>query len=154
VMPEPRSWQTTGQDAFSSPGSPRFGGDEWHDLRGYLPGDALAQVHWRKASADMCQWRVKRFVIEREQADGALLRVDLRLPSHASQAAFERMLGKVWFWVLAQRGSASLILGQQHFALPDAMASGVVQRAIAAASVESAPAAGEGGLLLAVDDES
>ncbi len=153
VMPEPLSWQADGRSANSATGALRFGGDEWHDLRLYTPGDALSQVHWRKASGDVRDWRVKRFTLDATEAREALLRVDLRLPAHADEAAFERLLARVWFWVLEQGGEGTLILGQRSFELAEAMQTGSLQRAIARASAEATPAAGVDGVLLAVSDD-
>ena len=153
VMPEPLSWQMDGQSVHADSGQQRIGGDEWHDLRLYTPGDALAQVHWRKASGDISDWRVKRFALDAQEAPESILRVDLRMPAHADDAAFEALLGRVWFWVLAQGENGTLILGQQRFELAEAMRSGALQRAIAGATSETDPAAGVDGLLLAVSDD-
>lgn len=153
VMPEPLCWQADGLNAGAPSNALRFGGDEWHDLRLYTPGDALSQVHWRKASGDLSGWRVKRFALDAAQAPVATLRVDLRMPAYAEDAAFERLLGRVWFWVLGQNGDATLILGQHRFDLAEGMQSGALQRAIAGAVPEATPAAGDDGLLLAVSDE-
>ncbi|ATX82624.1 Protein of unknown function DUF58 [Mariprofundus ferrinatatus] len=153
VMPEPVPWYPNRGNGRTQAGQTPAGGDEWLDLRSYVPGDPLSRVHWRKASGDISSWKVKRFASETEHSHEMLLRVDLRLPAGMDASAFERMLGRVWFWVLEQRGDATLLLGQQTFELVEGLKSGALQRAIASASPETTPAIGEGGLLLAVADE-
>jgi len=152
VMPEPAAWQPDGHNGNTLSGQQLNGGDEWLDLRGYVPGDSLSRVHWRKASGDIREWKVKRFASEMERS--RLLRVDLRMPAGVSAAAFERVLGRAWFWVLEQGGSGTLILGQDSFDLGNGAQSAALQRAIAAAQPEPLPASGEGGLLLAVSGDS
>jgi len=154
VMPEPAVWNPDGHNGNNLSGQQLNGGDEWLDLRGYVPGDSLSRVHWRKASGDIREWKVKRFASEMERPHERLLRVDLRMPAGASAAAFERLLARVWFWVLEQGSSGQLILGQDSFDLGNSAQSAALQRAIAAAHPESLPASGEGGLLLTVSDDS
>jgi len=154
VMPEPVAWQPDGHNGNTLSGGQLNGGDEWLDLRGYVPGDPLSRVHWRKASGDIREWKVKRFASEIERSHEKLLRVDLRMPAGASEAAFERLLARVWFWVLEQGSSGQLILGQDSFDLGDSAQSAALQRAVAAAHPESLPASGEGGLQLTVSDDS
>ena len=153
VLPEPMAWHADGRSDGVISGQQLLSGDEWHDLRVYVPGDALTQVHWRKASGDISDWRVKRFASDAGGAPDALLRVDLRLPAYATEAAFELLLSRVWFWVLEQNSRGRVIFGQRLYDLSDVLLFDALQRAIAAARPETEAAAGEGGLLLAVCDE-
>ncbi|MDQ6954734.1 MAG: DUF58 domain-containing protein [Mariprofundaceae bacterium] len=136
----------------------RIEGDEYHDLRMYTPGDPLARIHWRKSTLDPSTWRIKRFSQAEEQPQKAHLRVDLRLPSGATQAAFENLLGLTWHWLQSQPESTSrghqsqLILGQQCFDCSQSDGRKAAIHAIAAALPEHhAPKHGAGFLLSLVE---
>lgn len=150
VMPEPVEWQLDSFTLMRS-GADLTDGDEWEGLRAYAAGDALSKIHWRKATADSGNWKVKRFSSSAGQPDNALLRVDLRVKGGSTHAAFELLLGRVWFWVLQKGESGTLILGQQSFDLADSRQRLAAQRAIALAEPETVPASGDGGILLTVD---
>lgn len=127
-------------------------GDEWRDLRAYVPGDMRSRIHWRKLPlpADPGQWLVKRFAAPPQEAVASLLRVDLRLPEGASPAALDRLLGQAVSWLMQEAArepdSRRLVIG--HVACDPASAD--VWRLLAIASPETRPPTGEGGLLLSL----
>ena len=152
VLPVPEPWAVASQasPATAETAQPLREGDEWFDLRGYVPGDALSRIHWRKAAGDWQRWVVKRFQMPEEGREAPLLRVDLRLPAGRGETDFESLLGRAWFWVRQAGEEGRLILGQQAFELADSRQYRQALLALAAAAPESAPAAGSGGLLLSL----
>jgi uncharacterized protein (DUF58 family) len=152
VLPKPVAWAENMVGGRA--GHRSFEGDELRDLRNYVPGDALSRIHWRKAASELSNWSVKRFEQHESQAEELTLRVDLRLPKTVAEDSFESMLGRVWFWVDAHlsRGEKRLriVLGQREFnlLLPDQMQEFIL--ALASASPQLQPAAGDGGMLLSL----
>ncbi|HKI60681.1 MAG TPA: DUF58 domain-containing protein [Mariprofundaceae bacterium] len=149
VMPLSVPWQNVaGQQ---EQGQKMKEGDEWRDLRSYVPGDPLSRVHWRKAASNVQSdhfWTVKRFGSGGENQETSCLRVDLRLPAHHDPTSFEDMLGKTWFWLQQHRGKAGLlVLGQQTFDSGDEASVRHAMRAIAACTPGQAAIAGDGLLL-------
>lgn len=152
VMPRPVPWaDSRGQ---SSEAMRWQEGDEWHDLRSYVPGDALARVHWRKAASNMNEWSVKRFIQPEDEAGQHHLRIDLRLPEGQGGPAFERLLGMGWYWLENRMKSGDrhlqLTVGQQQFECRDEVSRKAAMRALAAARPESQRPAGSGGILLSL----
>jgi uncharacterized protein (DUF58 family) len=152
VMPKPVPWaDSRGQ---SSDAMRWQEGDEWHDLRSYVPGDALARVHWRKAASNMNDWTVKRFMQPEDEIGQHHLRIDLRLPEGKGESAFERLLGMAWYWLESRMKSgdrhSQLTIGQQQFDCSSEGGCLAAMRAIAAAEPESARPAGNGGILLSL----
>ena len=153
VLPAPQPWPMASHSPLAAIQTRQFlhEGDEWFDLRGYVPGDALSRIHWRKAAGDWQRWIVKRFHMPEAGEEELLLRVDLRLPAGREVAEFESLLGRAWFWVRQARDAGGrLVLGQQGFELADAQQYRQALRALAAATPEAQPAAGSGGLLLSL----
>ncbi|MES0372011.1 MAG: DUF58 domain-containing protein, partial [Mariprofundaceae bacterium] len=160
VLPRPCPWSPGmfGADNQSQP----YEGDELRDLRGYVPGDAMSRIHWRKAATDMTRWSVKRFEQFEPATDVMKLRVDLRLPESMNreifEESFENLLGQVWSWVDGhdQKGEKSLqiVLGQQMFDLSHPEQRGMFIRALAEAAPQTSPPSGQGGLLLSLVDAS
>jgi len=153
VMPTSVPWQAiVGRQAE---GQGLKDGDEWRDLRAYVPGDPLSRVHWRKAASNVQTdrfWTVKRFASGGETAAAAYLRVDLRVPAHHDEAAFELLLGKAWFWLQQHRGqTGGFVLGQQAFDTADAASVQQAMAAIAASKPGQAARAGEGPLLSLIE---
>jgi uncharacterized protein (DUF58 family) len=155
VLPAPIPWADMSQGALQRR---HLEGDEWRDLRPYIHGDALSRVHWRKAAADVSGWTVKRFEAQAMGEQPRLLRVDLRLPASCSEAAFERLLGKAWFWLDARLKEGcrdiQLVLGQKGFNMDDPAKRKEALRAIAQAESEAMPPAGAGGVLLSLMEAS
>ncbi len=150
VLPKSVPWQMASFSAGD--GFSHRDGDEWRDLRGYVPGDALSKVHWRKAAGHVGNdraWTVKRFSAEGRNESGDILRVDLRLPKHVEQAAFEALLGKAWFWLQEHRQQPGrLYLGRESYDTASAEACLAAMRALASCHPQDAgPASGEGMLL-------
>ncbi len=153
VLPAPAPWTKTVPGLSCSGDIALLEGDQWHDLRAYVPGDALARVHWRKADGDISNWVVKRFGSHAHSENDTLLRVDLRQPQDADEAAFEQLLGRVYSWVQQQKHHApALILGQSKFDLGQKAHFQRALKALAAAEPESVPPAGQGGLLFSLMD--
>lgn len=154
VLPAQVPWQF-GMEAGRAQQQTVKEGDEWRDLRAYVPGDVLARVHWRKVMHGG-DWLVKRFAGGEQEQARDMLRVDLRLPAGLGHPAFERLLGRASFW-LDQRLAAepihgTLILGRQRFDLDDTEQRQRGLRALAAAMPETLPPAGEGGMLLSLTE--
>jgi len=152
VLPAQVPWQF-GMESAGETQQVMKEGDEWRDLRAYVPGDVLARVHWRKVMHGG-EWLVKRFAGGEEEQARDILRVDLRLPAGIGRPAFERLLGRASFW-LEQRLAAepvhgTLILGRQRFDLGDRVERQRGLKALAAARPETLPPAGEGGMLLSL----
>ena len=153
VLPAPLPWQQDVQSMQQATNPQLFAreGDEWFDLRNYVPGDALSRIHWRKAAGDWQRWAVKRFHSPEAGREGLLLRVDLRLPAGRDSDDFDELLGRAWFWVRQARDAGGrLVLGQHYFDLIDEGQYRQALRALAAAVPESQPAADSGGLLLSL----
>lgn len=153
VLPAPLAWTAYSGAACYQQSDQHFfrEGDEWRDLRNYVPGDPLSRVHWRKAAGNSQLWTVKRFSTAESQTPQALLRVDLRLPAGMADADFEQLLGRAWFWVKEQQqAGAQLFLGQADFDLSDEKEYRHALKALAGATPETEPAAGSGGLLLSL----
>jgi len=114
-------------------------GDEFHDLRAYVAGDTLARIHWRKSTLEPSTWRIKRFSQPEGNSHQKHLRLDLRLPSHQSQADFEHLLGMAWYWLKSQpqQAQAQCIIGQKRFDLADEKQYQQAAQAIAAAKPET-----------------
>jgi len=154
VLPKPVPW------AFLREGNREqmqaIEGDELRDLRSYIPGDSLSRIHWRKAAADMTRWSVKRFEQHAAEAESIVLRVDLRLPDRSKPERFEELLGRAWYWIASQlQGKEGrVVLGQQHFDLSRPESRPALFRALAEAVPENTPAAGEGGILLSLVEQS
>lgn len=156
VVPRPLPWSLApfGNSNQSQP----YEGDELRDLRSYVPGDAMSRIHWRKAASDITRWSVKRFEQHEPEAEVMKLRVDLRLPdsmdSEASEGLFEKLLGQVWYWVDShyQNGEKGLqiVLDQQLFDLSHFEQRALFTRALAEATPQTSPPAGQGGLLLSL----
>jgi len=153
VMPSSIPWQAAG--GRQAEGQGLRDGDEWRDLRSYVPGDPLSRVHWRKAASNVQTdrfWTVKRFASGGETAAAAYLRVDLRMPVHLDEAAFEQLLGKAWFWLQQYRGqTGGFVLGQQAFDTADEASVRQAMAAIAASRPGHAARAGEGPLLSIIE---
>jgi len=152
ILPKPMAWA---EPRFGGGRQARpFEGDELRDLRGYVPGDALSRIHWRKAAIDVNQWSVKRFEQHEAESDINQLRVDLRLPDSAGEQSFEELLSRAWYWVdeHLRRGSnrIQITLGQQHFDLTSIEQRESFFISLAKASPESLPPSGEGGVLLSL----
>jgi len=156
VLPKSVPWQMASFNAGD--GLSHRDGDEWRDLRGYVPGDALSRVHWRKAAGHAGNdraWTVKRFSAEGRNESSDTLRVDLRLPKHVEQAAFDALLGKAWFWLQQHRQQPGrLLLGNESYDTASAAHCLQAMRALAACHPEDiTPASGEG-MLLSLAGES
>ncbi|MDX8407012.1 MAG: DUF58 domain-containing protein [Mariprofundaceae bacterium] len=150
VLPQSVPWQMASFNAGG--GLSHRDGDEWRDLRGYVPGDALSKVHWRKAASHAGNdraWTVKRFSAAGRNESGDILRVDLRLPKHVEPAAFEALLGKAWFWLQQHRQQPGrLLLGSESYDTASASDCLAAMRALAACHPQDAgPVSGEGMLL-------
>ena len=155
VLPAPLAWSASNSMAFQQQGDLLLfhEGDEWSDLRSYVPGDPLSRVHWRKAAGNIREWTVKRFSTSESLASQHLLRVDLRLPDGMDDDDFERLLGRAWFWIKEQQQTGTrLILGQSEYDLSDEMQFRHALKALAEVMPEVRPAAGDGGLLLSLSD--
>jgi len=152
VLPAQVPWQF-GMEAGGEQQQAVKEGDEWRDLRTYVPGDVLARVHWRKVMHGG-EWLVKRFAGGEQEQARDMLRVDLRLPAGSGRPAFERQLGQASFWLdqqlAAEPAHGTLILGRQRFDLSDWAGRQRGLRALAAAMPETLPPAGEGGMLLSL----
>jgi len=156
VMPKSIAWMKPGFEG--SRRARRYEGDELRDLRGYLPGDMLSRVHWRKSALGMEQWSVKQFEQHDPSEDFHILRVDLRLPQAASESAFEALLGRAWFWVdeHLRRGDqrVEVVLGQDRFDLAQAEQREMFFVALAGAMPQTHPPVGHGGLFLSLMGDS
>jgi len=153
VLPKPVAWLNAQAAAFSTE-QHHLEGDEYHDLRAYMPGDAVARIHWRKATLEPSTWRIKRFAQPEQQPHDMHLRVDLRLPALQSLAAFERLLGMAWHWLKYQpeNSRARIIIGQQKFHLSEPEQTLAAIQALAASKPEKyEPLQGKGMLLSLVD---
>lgn len=153
VLPSPLPWAAASRSSTSAEHQRHscFEGDEWSDLRDYMPGDPLSRIHWRKATGDARRWSVKRFQLPETPATERLLRVDLRLPAGSQEADFESLLGRAWFWIRQEvHDRGRLVLGQEYFELSDERQYRQLLRALAAARPEHGPAAGSGGMLLSL----
>lgn len=152
VLPASLPWRSA--LAGLSDADQGFGeGDQWRDLRAYMPGDALARVHWRKADGDSRNWVVKRFGSFSQAAEQTCLRVDLRLLTGMDEAAFEELLGRACGWIQQHEHIAStLILGQVEFNLSQQDQYRQALKSLAAAQPESCPPSGQGGLLLSLEN--
>ncbi len=152
ILPRPMAWAESrfGGSRHATP----VEGDELRDLRGYVPGDALSRIHWRKASLEMDQWSVKRFEQHDQEVDAHMLRVDLRLPDSVAAQSFEQLLGRAWYWVDARLRQGEqrihITLGQKQFDLSLADQRLAFLMALAEASPQNLPAAGHGGVLLSL----
>jgi len=156
ILPAASPW-VPAAGGLSDSGDPETGGvqpgegDQWYDLRAYVPGDALARVHWRKADGDIRNWVVKRFTSIAQAESRTLLRVDLRMPTGMDESAFEQLLGRACSWVQQHEyAAATLILGQDEFDLSRQDQYRQALKALAAAQPEPEPPAGQGGLLLSL----
>ncbi|MDX8376749.1 MAG: DUF58 domain-containing protein [Mariprofundales bacterium] len=155
VLPKPITWQQNGRVLDKTSNNMRTSipeGDEWHDLRAYIPGDSLARIHWRKGIS--CeQWMVKRFGQSKNEAKTNILCVDLRLQLNDklnSTQAFERLLGMAYAW-MNEHPQGKIILGQQKFYLSDSKQNQQARLALAAAVPEyKAPALEADALLLSL----
>jgi len=149
VMPASMPWQAS--VGHVAEGQGLRDGDEWRDLRSYVPGDPLSRVHWRKAASNVQSdqfWTVKRFASGGETSEAPSLRVDLRLPAPQDEGAFEQLLGKAWYWLQQHRGKqGELVLGQQAFDTADEVSVQQAMSAIAACVPGQAASGGEGLLL-------
>jgi len=145
VLPVPVAWSGAGLELQCGDETHREG-DEWRDLRAYVRGDPMSRVHWRKASHG--DWCVKRFGDSCATAQQKLLRVDLR---GQAGSAFEQLLGKAFFW-MRSCPQGMLMLGCQTFDLSDAAQIGRAMLALAEAVPETVPPAGEGGVLLSMEE--
>jgi len=152
AVPRPVPWllALSGKSRQMQP----FEGDELRDLRGYVPGDAISRIHWRKSASDITRWSVKRFERHEPEAEVLKLRVDLRLPDSTHPESFEHLLGQAWYWVGShlQRGEKSLqvVLGQQLFDLSIAGQKQGLVKALAEATPRTSPPAGQDGALLSL----
>ncbi|MDX8406471.1 MAG: DUF58 domain-containing protein [Mariprofundus sp.] len=161
VLPAPVAWDplVCGQTAADAQAAFTPGGDLWHDLRAYVAGDSPRHIHWRKAQGEPGNWAVKRFATAADVHDQRCLRVDLRMPAGLPAAAFERLLGRAWFWVQqwqqlpANSPSAELILGRECFDLGHSEGYARAIRALAGAKVSDKPPAGDHGLLLSLVED-
>lgn len=135
-----------------------FEGDELRDLRGYVPGDTISRIHWRKASLDVTQWSVKQFEQYEQTGESSKLRVDLRLPQAATKESFEALLGRAWYWVEGHLRDGDkqleIVFGQQQFDLTSVEQRNAFFVALADASPQTVPAAGQGGFLLSLMERS
>ncbi|HKI59432.1 MAG TPA: DUF58 domain-containing protein [Mariprofundaceae bacterium] len=158
---EPRAWAVLPKavvwaEAYSGGAqhTKYFEGDELRDLRAYVPGDALSRIHWRKAALEVNQWSVKQFEQHEHTGEARRLRVDLRLPQSAAEGSFEVLLGRAWYWVEAHlRGGEKrleIVLGQQQFELTSVEQRSAFFMALAGASPQTLPPAGQNGLLLSL----
>jgi len=152
VLPRPVPWM-----GFTSGGSShqrQFEGDDLHDLRGYVPGDALSRIHWRKSASEMTRWSVKRFEQHQQDAGSVKLRVDLRLPKAAGEQAFEDLLGRAWYWVdsYLKRGETTVqvVFGDRHFDLTSDEQRQLFFIALADAEPQLNPPSDSDGLLLSL----
>ena len=152
VLPRPVALPQQALAAASSDASPQLqDGDDFHELRSYVSGDAPARIHWRKAGEDSRQWRVKRFAQPQALHVAESLTLDLRLPSHASTADFERLLGMAWHWLKSrwqQPLTGSVVIGQQCFSPDDEDWPSACLMALAEAQPQQQPPAAQHGLLL------
>ncbi len=129
-------------------------GDDFHELRGYVAGDAPARIHWRKAGEDMRDWRVKSFSHTLGAPSQEGLRVDLRLPAHAGLEDFECLLGMAWHWLRehwrAGRPVGDVVLGRRRYALEDEEQRQALLLALAEARPETEPPLDGSGMLLSL----
>jgi hypothetical protein len=128
-------------------------GDEWRDLRTYVPGDLRSRIHWRKLPAgttDPRQWLVKHFASPPPEAEAVLLRVDLRLPEGMPAAALDRLLGQAVSWLLQppphQPDDRHILVG----AVESGPSDPAIWRLLAGAVPQTEPPAGQGGILLSL----
>ena len=145
VLPRSVAWSGTGLESRSG-GEAHREGDEWRDLRAYVRGDPLSRIHWRKAFQG--DWSVKQFSDESAIAQQQFLRADLRGPPGD---AFERLLGRVYFW-MQSCPEGTLALGSRMFELSDANQLKSAMLSLAAATPEASPPAGQGGVLLSIEE--
>jgi len=143
VLPRSLAWSGTGLESRRG-GEAHREGDEWRDLRAYVRGDPLSRIHWRKSFQG--DWSVKQFSDESAIAQQQFLRVDLRGPSGD---AFERLLGRAHFW-MTSFPEGTLALGSHMFELNDEDQLKRAMLSLAAAVPETAPPAGQGGVLLSI----
>jgi len=127
-------------------------GDEYHDLRAYSPGDAVARIHWRKSTLEPNTWRIKRFQQSTGEQQQTTLIVDLRVPSNQHTDAFERLLGMAYFWLESQTLQASpyIVIGQQSFHCISNTQYTLALTAIAKAQPESTPPLHQHGIMLSL----
>ncbi|MDX8394301.1 MAG: DUF58 domain-containing protein [Mariprofundales bacterium] len=155
VLPKVIIWQQNGQVLDKTSDTTRTSiaeGDEWHDLRSYIPGDSLARIHWRKGIS--CeQWMVKRFGQSQGEAVTNTLCVDLRLQSSnklKSKQDFERLLGMTHAWI-NEHPQGNIIFGQHKFYLSNPKQNKQALLVLAAAMPENkAPALEADALLLSL----
>jgi uncharacterized protein (DUF58 family) len=128
-------------------------GDEWRDLRAYVPGDPRSRIHWRKlpaGSADPGQWLVKQFASPPHQDQPSLLRVDMRLPEGAPAAALDGLLAQAVSWLLQppvrEPDARRIVVGSVESGHADPG----IWRLLAGATPQTDPPAGQGGLLLSL----
>jgi hypothetical protein len=128
-------------------------GDEWRDLRAYVPGDLRSRIHWRKlpaGAADPRQWLVKHFAAPPPETRVELVRVDMRLPEGTPPAALDRLLGQAVSWLLQppsrQPDTRRIVIG----AVESGPADPALWRLLAGAAPQAEPPAGQGGLLLSL----
>ena len=153
VLPKSVSW-VEARSGSSAQHAKYFEGDELRDLRGYVPGDAISRIHWRKASLEVSQWSVKQFEQHEQTGETSKLRVDLRLPQSASEESFEVLLGRAWYWVeghlIGGKKRLEIVLGQEQFELTSVEQRDAFFMALAQASPQTLPPAGQGGFLLSL----
>ena len=151
VLPKKISWLAAhGSSEHSS--YQHIEGDEYHDLRAYSPGDAVAHIHWRKSTLEPNTWRIKRFQQSTGEPQQTTLIVDLRVPSIQHSEAFERLLGMAYFWLASQTPQASphIVIGQQAFHCLNATEYALALTAIAKAQTESIPPLHQHGIILSL----
>jgi|UPI00037CB2AE hypothetical protein len=124
VLPAAMPWpHSISMQEVDQGNDPQAEGSDFHDLRGYVAGDAPARIHWRKAGADMQGWRVKRFARYHGAKQSLRLVVDLRLPAHADEQAFEHLLGMAWGWLKHHQEQGQtieqVVIGQQLYPCND-----------------------------------
>jgi len=156
VLPKPVLWQALMSGNVAE--RQVFEGDELRDLRGYMPGDPISRIHWRKAASDSARWSVKRFEAHENEIETMKLRIDLRVPGSvdaiAGAKSFEYLLSQAWYWVeghLKKDTSAvEVVLGHQQFEFSRPEQKQACIKALAMATPQQTAPVGQGGVLLSL----
>ena len=151
-LPQAKPWQYAAINNNNSVNVQYVEGDEYHDLRAYMPGDMLSRIHWRKSTLEPASWRIKRFIQPHQPSNHHGLCVDLRLPATLSHTDFERLLAMAWYWLKSQpkHSQGTLTIGQQLFHLSDKGEYIAAIHAIASATPEAIPPINQVGIMLSL----
>ncbi|MDQ6975618.1 MAG: DUF58 domain-containing protein [Mariprofundaceae bacterium] len=154
VLPPPMPWPQAYEQGEHSDQRQAQEGDDFYDLRGYVAGDAPSRIHWRKAGANVEDWRVKRFAQYDAPHQAATLIVDLRMPAHADATAFEHLLGMAWAWFKHHQEDhlaiQEIVIGQSHYPCQTPAEQQACRMALATAVPENTAPLQQSGLYLSL----